>query len=183
MDHNNQPTELPTQEEFQSLVTQANDGDPAALRQLRQLLDNETHLASHFGNLFEHAKEALIGLIGESNVLLTESLRREAKSMERELAGDRPTLLETLVVRRIVLNWLQLQHVDATIPEPKGKSLAQKTAAERNWAQALRNLELVRTKLVPQTPVGKPKKQRRKRKVRQANGVPVNRVGHLVGCN
>jgi len=180
----NQLTQLPTQEQFQTLVTQANSGDTTALAALRQLLDNQPQLARQFGNLFEFAKEALIGHIAQKKVLLAESLRREAKAMERDLAGSKPTLLERLVARRVVLNWLQLQHVDVTLPEPTTKkSLARKAAAERAWAQSLKNLDLVRSRLVPQEPVAQPKKKLLKRRVQQTNGVPVNRIHEFVGGN
>lgn len=180
-----QPFQLPTRQEFDHLCQQANAGDPSALAALRQLLDQEPQLAEHFGDLFEFAKEALIGLMGRNNALLAESLRRRAKAMERELAGEKPTLLERLVVRRVVLSWIRLQHVDTTAPDPSSrKALARKSAAERSWVQALKSLELVRSKLMPRRPTPEPpRKAIRRPPVSPPTSLPVNRIRQLVGCN
>ncbi|MFV1965580.1 MAG: hypothetical protein ACC628_09175 [Pirellulaceae bacterium] len=137
-------------------------------------------------------------MIARDDVVMRESLTRHLAEMEKELlSGENPPLLERMVVRRILLIRLQLQHADAADPEPWGKSLARKTACERHWRQALLNLELVRNKLT-QKPVEKPVKQkpvagrvnghtqsgrivkRVKRRKRKTNGVPVNRIGNLI---
>jgi hypothetical protein len=99
-------------------------------------------------------------------------------------------LLERIVVERLTLAWLRVGHIDTVYPEAKGKTLAMKAAAERDFRTALRNLELVRTKLHSKNgapgatePADKKKdggsqngQGARKRRRRKTNTVPVNRI-------
>ncbi|MFV2002145.1 MAG: hypothetical protein ACC619_04115 [Paracoccaceae bacterium] len=201
---NNQHTliELPTQDEFQSIVARANGSDQEAIDALRKTLNEHPRIWQQLGDMFEHAKAGLILAIARDDRAMRESLIRHAAQMEQELGRENASLLEKMVVRRLVLNWLQLQHCDAKNPEPLGKSLALKSACERHFRQALLNLELARNKLV-QRPVETPVKQkpvkqkpvagringqtqngrivkRVKRRKGKSNGVPVNRIGNLI---
>lgn len=118
--------------------------------------------------------ESLLAVISRGDSLISETVRKQADELRQSLLGPDPSPLEVLVVRRIVLAWLRLNHVDAGHPEPTGKALATKASCEREFRMALRNLELVRTKLTPASKPAAPEKslKKKRRKLKVAAGRP-----------
>ena len=57
------------------------------------------------GKLARRVQERLVERLS-SDPLVQESIRREAEILRRELEGDRPTVIERLIVERIVVAWL-----------------------------------------------------------------------------
>ena len=100
---------LPTREGFERLVRKANEGNQRAQGLLRKVLDACPEIWQRVGNLAEHAELSLIRLIAKEEWLLTESIRRKAEHMRKELAGPNPTPLDAMAIERVVACWLQLQ--------------------------------------------------------------------------
>ncbi|MEO8495480.1 MAG: hypothetical protein ABI614_10440 [Planctomycetota bacterium] len=157
-----QPTQMPTRQDFDALVKAANGGSEEALDSLRTLLNDVPEIGRQVGDMFAYAKASLIKLIAKDNQLLIESLRRTVDEMEVELLGNDASRLERMAVQRIVATWLELQFTDTVHPEPQGKSLAQvkfsldlKNSAQRRFDGALKSLSLVRKMLPSKAAAGK----------------------------
>ena len=161
-----QTTTIPT-DEINALAKAANANDPGALRALRQLLDEHPHVPQAIGDLYSAARNRLIQLIANGNVVLAESMHRHADAMECELLGVGSSVLEKMAARHVVLAWLQIQLVDSlTVAVPTKRTEARKRAAERQWHTAIKDLDLVRNKLGP-------RQESRKRRQRSANSADV----------
>ena len=160
-----QTTTIPS-DDINSLAKAANTNDPEALRALRQLLDEHPEIPQAVGDLYPPARERLIKLVANGNTILAESMRRHTDAMERDLLGDGTSVLEEMAARHVVLAWLQVQLVDSvTVRVPTKRTEARKTAAERQWHTAIKDLDLVRNKLSPR---GDSKKKRRQRSAKSA---------------
>jgi hypothetical protein len=147
-------------DEINSLARAANANDPEALRALRQLLDDHPEIPQAIGDLYPAARNRLIQLISNGNVVLAESMGRHTDAMEQDILSASPTQLEKMAARHVVLAWLQTQLIDSLAVKVSTKRTeARKRAAERQWHTALRDLDLVRNKLGPRQE-GK-KRQRR----------------------
>lgn len=107
---------MPTQEEFNSIVTKANAGDAAALKRLRILLESHAELWQRAGDMGKHAEAALINLVAGTNVLARKAITKQLEEMRADLRSPRSSKLEDLLIGRLVLAWLQLQYVTASLP-------------------------------------------------------------------
>ena len=129
----------------------------------RRLFDEDKDGAlveKYGGDVAQTALETLIGSI-TSDPFRREALRRYAAKLRSDLAGDNPTVIERLLVRRIVLAWLDTHHADVVDYEGMNtgeRSLAQgdyydrrRDRAQRRLLQAVRALETVRRKALADT--------------------------------
>ncbi len=131
-------SELPSKEEFQLLVDNANRGNPDATARLRQLLDDCPDIWQLAGDLNQIAEERVIEHIGANNFLLRESLKRQIAEMRRGLYGAAPTQMRRLLVDRLLIAWLRKQYIEVRYPTVDGLSeaaarlvLRQRESAER----------------------------------------------------
>ena len=134
---------------FRQLAEQANNGDPGALQRLRKALDESPEVWQRMGDLAAHARLTLIRLIAAGDMLLFESIQRQARDMESQLMGPTATLLERLSVERVVSTWLQLQYADAMCATADGLAQAKfwsqnQDRAHRRHMSAVRQLSTVR---------------------------------------
>ena len=79
---------MPTRDEFETLVKQANDGELLAVERLRKCLDDYPVIYEHVGDLGRYAIEGLISLATDGDQLLAESIRRQVAEMRREFLVD-----------------------------------------------------------------------------------------------
>jgi hypothetical protein len=107
---------MPSQEEFNRIVSKANAGDAAALKRLRTLLDSHPEIWQQIGDLGKHAEAALIKLVAKDNVLAREAILKQLAEMRANLCSPRCTKLEEVLIDRFVLTWLQLQYFTASLP-------------------------------------------------------------------
>ncbi len=131
------PKPAPTPEEvadaFDRVRERANTGDEVSRRLLLWYLDRHPQLWSHFGSMAKHAEVAIVDAMG-GEWFTTTTIKHEASRLRRELAGPRPTQLELLAVERVVLCWLQLNHVEIQF---------QQSQRDLGWAKYwLRRLEV-----------------------------------------
>jgi len=144
---------LPTREGFDRLVRKANEGNQGAQGLLRKVLDACPEIWQPAGDLAEHAELSLIRLIAKEEWLLTESIRRKAEHMRKELAGPNPTPLEAMAIERVVACWLQLQYVDSLCAQANGELprakfwLKQQGQAHRQHLSAVKSLTMIRALL------------------------------------
>jgi hypothetical protein len=151
-----QDSEDPVLERLRLLVQRAEEGDEAALPELRVALDANPWCWERYGDLGRQAQAAWLELLAGSNLMLKESVGRRAELLREELAGPEPSPLERLLVERVVSCWLQTSYADAAYAQLKGASPAQHTAALRRqnsaqnrYLQSVRALVTVRRLLRP----------------------------------
>jgi hypothetical protein len=142
-------------EELRIIVAKAKGGDEAVLPRLRQLLDAHPRIWQTYGDLGAQAEMAWVAMISGKNLHLRECLLRKIAGMKNELAGAAASPLEKLVIGRVVVCWLQLQHADCLEAQAGGESINVATfkmkrqeAAHRRYLGAIGALIAYR-KLLP----------------------------------
>ncbi len=96
------------------LATRANAGEARALAEMRAVLEQHPALWDGLGDLAYQVQRAWIKRATGSarSDITTEAIERRLSKMRKELLGPSPTKLESLLVSRIVLCWLQVQDAD-----------------------------------------------------------------------
>ena len=137
-------------------MERAEQGDEAALPELRVALDVNPWCWQRYGDLAQQSMAAWLQLVAGKNLLLLESAQRKAEQLRAELAGPAPSPLERLLIERIVATWLQVHYSDASYAQLKGTNPAQHTAAlqrqnsaQQRYLQAVKALATVRKLLRP----------------------------------
>jgi hypothetical protein len=87
-------------------------GDRTVLPAIRQLLDTQPVLWREVDSLAVRVEQAWMELLTGSDLVAQEILLRQLQTLKRELEGPDPTPLERLLVERIAVGWLQVQHAD-----------------------------------------------------------------------
>jgi hypothetical protein len=146
----------PVLERLHQLVRRAEGGDEAALPELRAALDVNPWVWERYGDLGRQSQAAWLQLIAGSNLMLHESTRRKVEQLKTELAGPGDSVLERLLIERILGTWLQVNYADAAYAQLKGATPAQHAAsmrrqnsAQQRHVQALRALATARRLLKP----------------------------------
>jgi hypothetical protein len=141
--------------ELQGIVAKAKSGDERVLPRLRQLLDAHPRIWQTYGDLGAQAEMAWITMIAGKNLHLRECLLRKIAAMKDDLAGAAASPLEKLVIERVVVCWLQLQHADCLEAQTGGESINLATfkmkrqeAAHRRYLGAIGAL-IAHRKLLP----------------------------------
>ncbi|HEX2987438.1 MAG TPA: hypothetical protein VHS06_04625 [Chloroflexota bacterium] len=143
-------------------LTAAQNGDQSALVSLRQSFEVESRLWKTLDKLTARSENTMIELLVGNNKLLAEKMRLGLAALKRELSGPNPTLLEELLVERIVVCWLDVHYADfvsTTCLKVNGTdkqvAFCQKyqNHAQRRYLAAVKSLALVRRLLTPQVQV------------------------------
>jgi hypothetical protein len=104
------------------------------------------------GRLAARVRERLIERMS-SDPTIREALRREAEILRRDLEGPNPTVIERLVVERVMVGWLAAAWcdllfdtfaVDLVDREVAAHVARLRNAADRNYLASLKCLALVR---------------------------------------
>lgn len=139
---------------LQATLELARRGRREILPQLRQALDEHPELWQRYGDIAVMCQESWLVRLAEKNLLVLESTRRQAEALKRELAGDRPTPLENLIVERVVAAWLASVCADVAAASEAGTGKVatfltkRAETAQRQFMNAARSLALVRRLLV-----------------------------------
>jgi hypothetical protein len=156
------PTQDPeTRARLESLVQRAQQGDENVLPELRQVLDAHPEFWQRCGDLALQAQTAWLQLVSGKDLLLRESLQRKLEQTKAELAGTDPSVLERLLVQRVLSTWLQAEYADAMYARAKPNSSARHQAlqrrqnsAQQRHLQAIKMLVTVRKLLSPAQATG-----------------------------
>lgn len=89
------------------LVERGQQGDETVLPQLRALLDENPSVWQECSDLARHVVRTWIETIAGTDLVVRESLQRRVAAMRDSFAGDTPTLVEQLLIERILIAWLQ----------------------------------------------------------------------------
>jgi hypothetical protein len=134
-------------------VERAQKGDATVLPLIREILDAHPEIWRHYGNLSELVDQAWISVLAGNDPSVAESIRREAKEMRAELAGDTPTRLERMLVDQVMACWMETKYFEAIAVVDK-RSLLQgnyylkcRESAQRRYLAAIKTLATVRMKM------------------------------------
>jgi hypothetical protein len=122
-------------------------GDLTALAEVRDIFDRHPELVEHVGNLAEHAKQAVLGLVAGSSLVGREAVARQADLLRQELLGDGASVLEKLLAERVALSWVWVHQADLELVEhlkQRPDSLACRAAQKRLDAAQKRYLAAIR---------------------------------------
>lgn len=136
---------------LQALVRRANGGDSEALAGVREFLDRNPQVGRAIAGMGARVEKAWVRRIACDDVLVAESLAREADRLRAELLGDSPTATVRLLVDQVVVSLLELRYrqLEASMPSVAAKGETAKQAARldsahRRHIHALKTLEVVR---------------------------------------
>ena len=113
-------TQTPTKPypaELKAVLERANAGDETVLPQLKKAFDEHPELVPLFGDMVEHAKQALLTLAAGRCLTAREAVGREMSELRARLAATAATELERLLVDRICLCWLAVNHADIDLAQ------------------------------------------------------------------
>jgi hypothetical protein len=96
-------TELPAEvARLRELTDAATAGGPAELNALRSYLDGHPDLIARLGSLSRAAEVPWVVRLAGEDLLRRECVFRELDVLRGELAGERPSALESLLVDQVV---------------------------------------------------------------------------------
>ena len=143
-------TQTPTKPypaELKAVLERANAGDETVLPQLKKAFDEHPELVPLFGDMVEHAKQALLTLAAGRCLTARETVGREMSELRARLAAAAATELERLLVDRVCLCWLAVNHADIDLAQ---KLLASPGASPASQA-AQRRLDAAHRRFITAT--------------------------------
>jgi len=144
-----------TDAEATEAFAKARAGDKAALGQVRVLI-RDRKWANWLGDLGDQATHQLIHKAAGGDPVWVAGIAEKAASLRQQLLGDRPTVLEELLVRRVVNGWVAVHalELELTIRPPvetrqRAHLDAALTRAQRRFTEAIGELARVRRLQAP----------------------------------
>ncbi len=144
---------------YYGLVERAERGDRDALQQVQEAQAAVPRLAPQVNILQSNAERSVLdSMVPDKQLYSRKMIEVQLADMRRELAGDHPSPLESLLVNRIVLCWLDSMAADTLLSQrmAAGCSLElgefyQRRAerAQRQYLRAVQTYATVRLLLTP----------------------------------
>jgi hypothetical protein len=141
------------------LVEQAQQGDTTILPIIRTLLDQVPELWDDSRVLAHQVERSWVHALSGQDLLSKEIIEREVEGLRSQLLGPHPTPLEKLLVDRICVCWLAVQHSELHAAKRFNERAVVLTPSEENrldkvhhrFLTAVRELARVRKLLQPTT--------------------------------
>jgi hypothetical protein len=158
----------PDTQQLEELVQRARQGDESVLPALRMLLDEQPDLWQQAGDLALQARAAWLALLAGPDLVLREAVERKLRELEAELSATEPTLLERLVIARVIAGWMQVEYVDAMYAQSRMAKATtgllldlqrRQESAQARYLAAVKMLATVRRLLGPTKPASEPTKR------------------------
>lgn len=133
------------------LNERAKRGDCDAIAELRRSLNEEPEQWEDIGNLARQAERAIFQN-GFDDGIGREAVRKHMGDLRLRLLGAQPSVEEELLVDRVVLSWLQLHQLEASIaqalPRLGSREISERykwlDRAHRRYLSSIRSLAQVR---------------------------------------
>jgi hypothetical protein len=154
-----------------------------------KLYDECPEFVQMFGDLVEHAQQALLTLAAGQSLMGKEAIARQVDQLRQRLAATASSELEKLLIDRICISWIEVYHCDIDVAQhllnsPNALPATQAATkrldrAHARYLAAVRALatlqRLARPALSPLDLIGKPLVDRPARRTcpDPANGVAV----------
>jgi hypothetical protein len=135
---------------FDDLYARARTGDHNAMLLLRPLLDDPTTVEEFGGNVARRSLNTAVWKMTGKDLVTREATARKLEQLRAELAGPNPTLLEQMLVDRVVATWFQLHRLEREFAlagdDPKQIDDYQRslTSSQNRYFTAIRELNRVR---------------------------------------
>jgi hypothetical protein len=150
--------ELPqSSDEILQLLERAKAGDETVTEQVREMLTICPEFAESLGGDLGQITERLLSTaVAGNDIPFREAIKHKMEALRRDLAGPAAIPLESLLVDRIVIFWLQVKMAD--IAQAKGESqtialerfqLRRQDSANRRYLAAIRTLAMIRKMALP----------------------------------
>jgi hypothetical protein len=144
---------------MQSLIQQAQQGDTSILPLIRHLLDQVPELWENSHVLAHQVEKAWTNALSGPDLMSKEIIAREVEGLRSQLLGPQPTPLEKLLVERICICWLAVQHAELHAARRFNERAVVLTLSEEHrqdkvhqrFLSAIRELARVRKLLQPTT--------------------------------
>jgi hypothetical protein len=146
---------------LKSLVQQAQEGDTSILPLIRAFLDQVPELWETSRVLAHQVERSWTNALSGQDLMSQEIIAREVEGLRSQLLGPHPTPLEKLLVDRICVCWLAVQHAELHAARRFNERAVVLTASEEHrldkvhqrFLSAIRELARVRKLLQPTTNV------------------------------
>ena len=152
------PTLQQQVQDIDKVLSRVQQGDNTALPALRALLQQQPDIAQVLGDMAANVQMVWIGQIVEGNQGMGLCIETTMQEHKKQLAGPQPSALETLLIERIMLDWLYLhmlelydvlgQKTSRTIPQAE-YSQKRIDRAHRRYNRSLMALAQVRRLMTP----------------------------------
>lgn len=138
-----------------ALAQRADAGDASALEALREVYARVPEIVRHLGGLQHAAEQEILKNLGASAAV---TIAAQAKRLRERLAGEDPTPLESLLVSRLVLDWLAATKAEFLYHQKMAGTVSFEVAtfyerqadkAQRRFLRAATALAYVRKLLTP----------------------------------
>jgi hypothetical protein len=161
------PTQSPPTEQtgdlwkrLSALAARAQQGDAAALPEIRRVLDEHPEVWKTAGDWADRARQAWVKLVSGGDAVLAESARKRLDALQEELGRPFQEPLERLLVERVVICLFQLEIADAELAAVENRPAAERgdvlkchAAAQQAFHQAqtalTRHRQLTKTRPSP----------------------------------
>ena len=144
--------------DIDQVLSRVQKGDNTALPALRAVLAQRPEIASVLGDMTANVQLVMIHKLTETNEGMALCIETTMQEMKKTLAGPQPSALETLLIERIMLDWLYLHLLELSELAQHGKqrtllqaeSLAKRIdRAHRRYLRSLMALAQTRRLLSP----------------------------------
>ena len=100
------------QDHFTQLIQRGIAGDREVLPAIQELLDQTPTLWQNATDLASQVEQSWLRVLAGEDLVTRAILSRQAAMLKAQLAGPTPTSIESLLVERIVVCWLQVQQAE-----------------------------------------------------------------------
>jgi hypothetical protein len=159
-----------SRDQFEAILAKAERRDEKAIEQLRAIIRANPEAFAPLGDLAEHCSRLIVNQIMRDNVAAQASLLLNARELEKSLGIENCSPTERLLIQRITMSWLDLQHAQFESSQDRDSKTDQKyfdgrlEKAQKRHADAVLNLERLRAirgkttqaEVPPKTPTSEP---------------------------
>jgi hypothetical protein len=135
--------------ELKDLLERGQRGDADALPLIKEAFDQFPEFTSMFGDLSQHAEQALLQLVAGTNLTAREAIGREVQALRERLLATAGSELEKLLIDRIAVSWIAVCHSDLELAslllQRAGSSPAARAAQQRLDRAHARYLTAIKT--------------------------------------
>jgi hypothetical protein len=137
------------------LLARARAGDAKALNRV-QILLQDGKWVERLGNLGQEATNQLVSRVAGRDPVKKSGFAKYTEAIYAELLGDKPSVLEKLLVRRVINNWISVNSLELELAECGSDRLARRsfldkaiTRAQKRYTEAINELMRVRRLQAP----------------------------------
>jgi hypothetical protein len=139
-----------SRDQYESLLVRVRRGDAAALRNLRQVMNANSHAFEGLGDLADHCKRLITSRVVGDNIQARESVFLKVREVESSLGIEDAGPTERLLIEQVSVAWLDVYHAEFIFNQDRDSKADEKhyetrlEKAQKRHADAVLNLERLR---------------------------------------